>query len=112
MDDNQASAHAQEATDRQYGIRLLAVGAHYPTLFIRRQRANGDFLVIVESTVVRCVCFTAGIWYLRHALEASGQVWRGDRGPVAYGAAGISPAAMWRMRGASGQAAAKASRTR
>jgi hypothetical protein len=28
-----------------------------PTLFIRRQRANGDLLVIVENAVVRCVCF-------------------------------------------------------
>src|SRR6266550_2699411 len=78
------------------------------------QEAEGEwrFSRDSESTVVRCVCFTAGIWYLRQALEASGRVWRGDRGPVAYGAAGISPAAMWRMRGASEQAAAKASRTR
>ena len=27
-DDNQASSHSQEAPDRQYGIWLLAVGAH------------------------------------------------------------------------------------
>jgi hypothetical protein len=31
------------------------------------------------------------------ALEVSGRVWRGDSGPVAYGAAGMSQAAMWRM---------------
>ena len=73
---------------------------------------NGDPLVIVESAVVGWVCCTAGIWCLGQVLGVSGWVWRGDSGPVAYGAAGIGPAAMWRMRRASGQAAAKASRTR
>ena len=27
-DDNQVSAHAQKATDREHGVWLLAVGAH------------------------------------------------------------------------------------
>src|SRR5260370_15143444 len=38
-------------------------------------------------------------------------LYRGDHSPVGYGPAGINAAAMWRIKGASGQAAAKASRT-
>src|SRR5580692_3637288 len=79
------------------------------------QAAKGEWRcsrVTIESAVVRCVCFIVGIWWLRQALEVSGWGWRGDSGPVAYGAEGISPAAMWRMRRASGQAAAKANRIR
>ena len=37
---------------------------------------------------------------------------RGDGSPVVYGSVGISAAAMWRIKVASGQAAAKARRTR
>jgi acylphosphatase len=59
---------------------------------------NGYRLVTFKRAVVRCVCFIAGIWYLGQALEVSGWVWRGDSGPVAYGAAGISPAATRQMR--------------
>ena len=36
----------------------------------------------------------------------------GGSGPLVYGPAGISAAAIWRIRVASGQAAAKANRTR
>src|SRR5260370_27878346 len=39
-------------------------------------------------------------------------LYRGDHSPVGYGPAGINAAAMWRIKVASGQAAAKASRTR
>jgi hypothetical protein len=45
-------------------------------------------------------------------LEVFETGWRGDGGPVNYGAVGISAAAIWRIKLASGQAAAKASRTR
>ena len=37
---------------------------------------------------------------------------RGDGSPIAYGSVGINAAAMWRINAASGQAAAKARRTR
>ena len=37
---------------------------------------------------------------------------RGDGSPVVYGSVGINAAAMWRINAASGQAAAKARRTR
>jgi hypothetical protein len=46
------------------------------------------------------------------ALKVFGTGYRGDRGPVVYGPVGISAAAMWRIKVASGQAAAKARRTR
>ena len=47
------------------------------------------------------------------ALEVGGRgVGRGDNGPAVYGPAGIRAAAMWRKSAASGQAAAKARRTR
>src|SRR5260370_28226433 len=37
-------------------------------------------------------------------------LYRGDHSPVGYGPAGINAAAMWRIKVASGQAAAKANR--
>src|SRR5580692_7077316 len=40
------------------------------------------------------------------------RVGRGDNGPAVYGRVGIRAAAMWRKSAASGQAAAKARRTR
>src|ERR1700682_2923429 len=47
------------------------------------------------------------------ALEVGGRgVGRGDNGPAVYGPVGIRAAAMWRKSAASGQAAAKARRTR
>jgi hypothetical protein len=55
-------------------------------------------MAIFSQESKACVCFTAGICCLRQALEVSGRVWWGDRSPVVHGAAGISPAAMWRMR--------------
>src|SRR5437868_14230934 len=67
---------------------------------------------MVESALCAASISALGCGVWGQALEVSGRVWRGDSGAVAYGAAGISPAAMWRMRRASGQAAAKASRTR
>src|SRR5215468_10014901 len=76
------------------------------------QRANGDLLVTTENAVVRCVCFTAGALLSEAGAGGFGTGLVGDRSPVVHGAAGISPAAMWRMRRASGHAAAKASRTR
>ena len=45
-------------------------------------------------------------------LKVFGTGYWGDRGPVVYGPVGISAAAMWRIKVASGQAAAKARRTR
>ena len=59
----------------------------------------------------RGVCFAAGcgLWV---GAGGFGTDYRGDRGPVVYGPAGIRAAAMWRIKVASGQAAAKARRTR
>src|SRR5207248_8332269 len=59
----------------------------------------------------RGFCFTAGagLW---EAMEVLGTGYRGDRGLVVYGPAGIRAAAMWRIKVASGQATAKARRTR
>ena len=79
------------------------------------QEAEGEWRFSRDSRKRSCTRRLFHRWDLVSAAGAggvSGRVWRGDSGPVAYGAAGISPAAMWRIRGASGQAAAKASRTR
>src|ERR1700722_2087916 len=58
------------------------------------------------------VDFAAGSGVWGQALGFRDGFGGGDSGPVAHGAAGISPAARWWMRRASGQAAAKARRTR
>src|SRR5689334_3001457 len=79
------------------------------------QEAEGEWRFARDGRKRSCTRRLFHRWDLVSAAGAggvSGRVWRGDSGPVAYGAAGISPAAMWRIRGASGQAAAKASRTR
>jgi hypothetical protein len=62
---------------------------------IHHQEAEG------ESAVVRCVWFSAGIWCLGQALEVAGRVSWAIAAPIACGAAGISPATIWRMRRAS-----------
>jgi hypothetical protein len=60
----------------------------------------------------RGVCFAAGWGLWGRRWRFSGRVYRGDLSPVVYGPVGISAAAMWRIKVASGQATAKASRTR
>src|SRR6516165_4848246 len=78
------------------------------------QEAEGEWRFSRNSRQRSCALRLFHRWDLVSGAGAGGfgTVWRGDRGPAAYGAAGISPAAMWRMRRASGQAAAEASRTR
>ena len=65
----------------------------------------------IAVAIARCVCFAAGLVY-GWALKVFGTGYRGDRSPVVYGPVGIRAAAMWRIKVASGQAAAKARRTR
>jgi hypothetical protein len=62
--------------------------------------------------IYRGVCFAAGSGFWVRRWRFSGTDYRGDNSPVDYGPAGISAAAMWRTKVASGQAAAKARRTR
>src|SRR4029077_2701663 len=58
------------------------------------------------------VCIAAGSDRFGRRWGLARGVGRGDNGPAVYGPVGIRAAAMWRKRGASGQAAAKARRTR
>jgi len=89
------------------GYRWLAAGTLYPKKNrIIHQEAEGGWQSSrnSRSAVVRCVCFTAGIWCLGQALEISR--------PRGLRRSGHQPGCMWRMRRASGQAAAKANRIR
>src|ERR1041385_6224609 len=81
-----------------------------PELFAALGRGNANWLTGAEGTSRRCVCFAAGFG-LGWALKVVGTGYRGDRSPVVYGPVGISAVAMWRIKAASGHAAAKARRT-
>src|ERR1051325_3518574 len=56
--------------------------------------------------------FRRGTWSMGGRWSSRDGLYRGDPSPVVYGPVGISAAAMWRIKVASGQAAAKARRTR
>src|ERR1043165_9313967 len=56
--------------------------------------------------------FRRGTWSMGVRWTSRDGLYRGDPSPVVYGPVGISAAAMWRIKVASGQAAAKARRTR
>src|ERR1051325_9739606 len=56
--------------------------------------------------------FRRGTWSMGGHWSSRDGLYRGDPSPVVYGPVGISAAAMWRIKVASGQAAAKARRTR
>src|ERR1051326_6175914 len=54
--------------------------------------------------------FRRGTWSMGVRWSFRDGLYRGDPSPVVYGPVGISAAAMWRIKVASGQAAAKARR--
>ena len=72
-----------------------------------------DRRLLIAGEVARCVLFSP--LAVVCGVGAGGcqeRIIGANRGPVVYGPVGIRAAAMWRIKVASGQAAAKARRTR
>src|SRR5436190_7743489 len=82
-----------------------------PTYSLRCRVISGPSRWRGKSTRHRGVCFAAGFGLWVGAGGFRGGL-PGPSRPVVYGPVGISAAAMWRIKVASGQAAAKARRTR
>src|SRR4030088_3839376 len=83
-----------------------------PTYWLRCRVAGEAVRWPDRGTSQRGVCFAAGCGLWGGRWRLSGTDYRGDSGPIVYGPVGINAPARWRIKVASGQAVAKARRTR
>src|SRR6266851_1843086 len=83
-----------------------------PSYSRRWRRRRADFPLMVGCAVAHCVCFAAASGLGVGAGSSRGWIAGAMVAPSVYGSVGINAAAMWRINAASGQAAAKARRTR